>query len=295
MKFACDMIRDLLPLYKDNVCSDASKDIVEDHLSGCEDCREYYEQMSAKLPAITLDCENSPQIVKDRDFFKKLSRKLNFRQIMIGAIAALIFLAIYTFFTSAAPFMETAREKVAEALPPLDKRIPVDDVEIQNVYRLKDGSVCCVFTVDSYISSFGHDYVVIDEGSPEVDYRVSGGNTNGVAFQRYWSDFYKSDGYSSSFYFIVPEDLTYYREDPATAEDKWIHRTSDGVYFVGKGGEILPFYEKGDHISDAPADMETRIQSDMSSYQTDWDSGEWSGPVDYSRNYCHVISFNEKK
>ena len=31
MKISCDIIRDLLPLYKDNVCSDASKDMVEEH------------------------------------------------------------------------------------------------------------------------------------------------------------------------------------------------------------------------------------------------------------------------
>ena len=49
MKISCDIVRDLLPLYKDNVCSDASKDMVEDHLSGCENCRAYYEKMSAEL------------------------------------------------------------------------------------------------------------------------------------------------------------------------------------------------------------------------------------------------------
>ena len=52
MKISCDIIRDLLPLYKDNVCSDASKDMVEDHLSVCQDCQEYYEQMNTELPEI---------------------------------------------------------------------------------------------------------------------------------------------------------------------------------------------------------------------------------------------------
>ncbi len=294
MKFSCDIIRDLLPLYKDNICSDASKDIIEDHLCVCEDCREYYELMREPLPEINSDSENSLQRLSDQDFFKKISRKLAFRQIMIGAIAALVLLSVYALLTSSAPLIKSARDKAAEVFPVLDRRIPAEDVSVQNVYKLEDGSICCFFTVDSYVSSFDRQSVVVNEDSPKVDNQVSGGNTNGVSLQRYWSDFYKGNGYSSSFYFIVPKELTYYREDPMTAEEQLIDTTSDGVYYVGKGGKILTFYEKGDLISDAQADIESKIQADMLSYQTDENTGEWSNPVDYSRNYCSVISWNEK-
>lgn len=294
MKFPCDMIRDLLPLYKDNICSDASKDIIEDHLSVCEDCREYYERMSEPLPEISSDSKNSLQILSEQDFFKKISRKLTFRQIMIGGAAALVFLTVYALLTSSAPIIKSARDKAAEVFPVLDRRIPIEDVNVQNIYKLEDGSICCFFTVDSYISSFDRQYVVVDEDSPRVDNQVSGGNTNGVSMQRYWSDFYRGDSYSSSFYFIVPEELTYYRENPVTAEEQLIDTTSDGVYFIGKGGEILPFYEKGDRIADAPSDIESKIQEDLLSNQTDDTIGEWSNPVDYSRNYCHVLSWNEE-
>ena len=39
MDFDCDLIRDLLPLYLDGVCSDASRRAVKAHLAGCADCR----------------------------------------------------------------------------------------------------------------------------------------------------------------------------------------------------------------------------------------------------------------
>jgi len=45
MKYQCEMIQDLLPLYQDNVCSDESKRILEEHLEECNDCR----IMAAKL------------------------------------------------------------------------------------------------------------------------------------------------------------------------------------------------------------------------------------------------------
>lgn len=40
MKTPCEIIGDLLPLYADKVCSEASKEMVEDHLSQCSGCRE---------------------------------------------------------------------------------------------------------------------------------------------------------------------------------------------------------------------------------------------------------------
>lgn len=39
MNIPCDMIRDLLPLYHDKVCSEESRKQVEEHLQGCEACR----------------------------------------------------------------------------------------------------------------------------------------------------------------------------------------------------------------------------------------------------------------
>ena len=39
MNISCDVIKDLLPLYHDGVCNDASRKLVEDHLAQCPECR----------------------------------------------------------------------------------------------------------------------------------------------------------------------------------------------------------------------------------------------------------------
>ena len=39
IRYECEMIQDLLPLYQDNVCSTSSKKIVEEHVTNCENCR----------------------------------------------------------------------------------------------------------------------------------------------------------------------------------------------------------------------------------------------------------------
>lgn len=39
MKYPCELVKDLLPLYHDDVCSEESKKIVEEHLSECDSCK----------------------------------------------------------------------------------------------------------------------------------------------------------------------------------------------------------------------------------------------------------------
>jgi len=36
MRITCEIIKDLLPLYHDNVCSEDSRKLIEEHLLTCE-------------------------------------------------------------------------------------------------------------------------------------------------------------------------------------------------------------------------------------------------------------------
>ena len=43
MKKNCEIIKDLLPLYLDKVCSKESSALVEEHLRTCKECQNYLE------------------------------------------------------------------------------------------------------------------------------------------------------------------------------------------------------------------------------------------------------------
>ena len=45
MKYLCGLIKDILPLYHDSICSEESKYAVEEHLSECPACKQYYDKM----------------------------------------------------------------------------------------------------------------------------------------------------------------------------------------------------------------------------------------------------------
>ena len=46
----CNVVHDLIPLVIDRVASDESRELVETHISVCEDCRKKYDAMKADLP-----------------------------------------------------------------------------------------------------------------------------------------------------------------------------------------------------------------------------------------------------
>lgn len=41
----CEVIKDLLPLYYDGVCSSDSSDLITEHLKKCKDCQELFSKM----------------------------------------------------------------------------------------------------------------------------------------------------------------------------------------------------------------------------------------------------------
>ena len=49
MKLSCNVIRDLLPLYRDGVCADETRTLVEEHLAGCASCRAELAALDAPL------------------------------------------------------------------------------------------------------------------------------------------------------------------------------------------------------------------------------------------------------
>lgn len=42
----CNVIKDLLPLYIDDCCSEESANIVKDHIKTCSECKSFYESMN---------------------------------------------------------------------------------------------------------------------------------------------------------------------------------------------------------------------------------------------------------
>lgn len=52
MKLECNVVRDLLPDYIEHILDDKVNDEIKEHLDACQECKEYYKNMTAPLTSI---------------------------------------------------------------------------------------------------------------------------------------------------------------------------------------------------------------------------------------------------
>lgn len=91
MKLNCEVIRDLLPSYIDGLTSQESNRLVEEHLEGCAECREYLKEMQADLSAEAAVEKNKKAIRP----FGKLNRRIKQRIVASAGAAVLICVALF--------------------------------------------------------------------------------------------------------------------------------------------------------------------------------------------------------
>lgn len=124
MTYPCGIIKDLLPLYIDEVCNGDSKQAVEQHLSECEACTKLYHTMRStegfadKDAALSEDMQmvNSLKQVKN-----SINRKIKMIVLYVVAAAAVLVFGSYLLFNAAI------------------KEVPLEDISVSaNVYSLTE-------------------------------------------------------------------------------------------------------------------------------------------------------------
>lgn len=89
MNYPCGIIRDLLPLFIDDVCNEESKQAVEQHLLVCEKCRNCYETMKSTCGFVQM---TNDRLVDEKavDSLKNVKITINkkIRNIVLCAVAA---------------------------------------------------------------------------------------------------------------------------------------------------------------------------------------------------------------
>ncbi len=91
MKYPCNLIKDLIPLYYDKVCSEESRKIVEEHLQECSECNIYYKEM-CKEDDVNLYSDDLEK--QKAESFQKVKSKIRQKQIIVASIIICILLVV---------------------------------------------------------------------------------------------------------------------------------------------------------------------------------------------------------
>ena len=268
-KISCDVIKDLLPLYKDDVCSEKSKDLIEEHLPECEDCREYLDALSSELPPVTLaqdgtaaknGNESGSSASDGIETLRRISRQINWLKVVVVLSAAITVFVV-----------STAISLVKEYNPELylfDRRVAVEDIQMTELYQLENG--------DFYITlESRHPCSPVSYGgridSPDNEYSESYDNGESCLSHEKVSKLeqvFLSRLDFQKYSFVVPAEETVAQEEIFPDDsDFWdfpaaVHKNAF-IYYQGKHNKRFTIWKEGQEITQAPASVEKRVQEEL--------------------------------
>ncbi len=258
-RISCNIIRDLMILYDDNVCSEESRQMVEEHIAECGECRKIYQNARADLPNISLKRDEEEAGVDEADELReiarracrKLERKITYRHILTVGIALFVIVIGFTFWTEWLKYQINV--------------VPPEDVWVTELYELESGDIYCTFKCKgsfTYVNTSGilvpdgkrlQDY---DEGWQEIYFQSSRPFDNAADCEVY------KDEVSVVFPTEIKEGDTIERNE----EGEWIYpdgytRICTSIYY-GRGSkeDRLLVWEQGQKIKPAPRDVEKRVR-----------------------------------
>jgi hypothetical protein len=85
-KINCNIVKDILPLYADNIVSEDTKKLVEEHLLSCNDCKK-------ELSLLKSDLETPTVVITEKDdiaFLKKIGLDIKKKRVFTAMLAATI-------------------------------------------------------------------------------------------------------------------------------------------------------------------------------------------------------------
>lgn len=119
MKISCSIIRDLLPLYAENLASEDTRMLVDEHLHDCEDCTNIFSSMKKSTP---VPVETAPESL---DKVKKTIRRRRILSVM-AAVMTVITVACAVFTYMFTPFQLTKDEALDDFYIREDGAVVID-------------------------------------------------------------------------------------------------------------------------------------------------------------------------
>lgn len=153
---SCDVARDLLPLYCDDVCSQDSRSLVEQHLEECEECSALLEKMKTECHISSEQEECHEEMVRDMAWAWRKSVKKSFlKGIFVSLFTCLLLLGAYWSLT----------RMILIAVPDQDVKITVENITDDHVeiyLEATDGKK--VLSSSAKLAEDGKYYITVKRG-----------------------------------------------------------------------------------------------------------------------------------
>ena len=246
-RIPCNVNKDLLPLYVDNVCSEESKSMVEEHLAGCEECQGYYDALREGIPEEKI-AEEKEELLSEEKMreaevsvikgAKKEISKNQGRKIAVVAAGFIFLLFVLEGLTGS--YMGWLGK-----LPVFDLRAKVEDVHVTELYQLKNG------------------YLYITVEQEKKCHTTYAGNLQEVydkkeGYTGVYEGFFGLESAPLDFNAIPIKRVSYVY--PLSGKETGEYRENSAIYLEGKGEEKLEIWKKGQEVEPAPPEIEGKAK-----------------------------------
>lgn len=94
MKLSCDIIKDILPLYAENLASQDTRALVESHLAECDGCRAFLAELQSSSPVAETGAGSLNQVRRE------ISRRRWYAALLAFFVASTIFFAAFVYWNT---------------------------------------------------------------------------------------------------------------------------------------------------------------------------------------------------
>ena len=127
-KISCEVIKDMLPLYYDNVCSDDSKRMVEEHLSYCDNCKMELEKIQDEVhipEKKIIENRNDSNVIKN---ISTAWKRVQLKAFIKGGLISALFMSIIIL-----GYVGLFKWEITS--------VATDVVEIRDISQMEDGKI----------------------------------------------------------------------------------------------------------------------------------------------------------
>lgn len=227
MDISCDIIRDVLPLYAEDMVSNATREMVDEHLCKCDDCTRELGALK-KAQALPVDVE-----VKS---LKRVGDTIRRRRVLtvMAAMMTLVAFVVTGFVFMLTPYPMTAEEAIEGAELREDGGLAIDYARAVNGHsgwgvfdNANYGLMCHTNRYDKLMAE-KKEAEIADMSREELEHYISELYEVEECSQRDWDRFHQIHVDYGTFCTNDGEDLHNFDSDVWTEENgEWVYRPSE--------------------------------------------------------------------
>lgn len=246
----CAIVQDLLVLYEDDMLQEESRQMVEEHIRSCEECMHIYETTSAKLP-IKENKETESEKLQDDSavrVMKKLKRRITHKSVVALGIVLVVILVIIVTANEICARITGNDAGIAGML----YTVPSDDIEVAELYQLKNGDIYCTLESDENIWLQTTSDMIVPDGAYEKD---TDQGYYEITFRKpsFWKE--KDVPVNHQFSAVFLSD----RQGELVKTKKKVTHRCEEIFYCGKTkNDKKTLWKRGEKVQEAPEEIERK-------------------------------------